>query len=364
MGRSVRLAFLATAVLAGAVAHATAARADEPPAPTDGSPLEPTAPPHDAGVEEARALFRRGVALAQTSSWEDARSAFERSNQLRPHPVTLYNVAFCEQALGHYTLAARDFASALEGDDSPGLSHLPPELETMARRDLQKIQGELSTVIVVVRDRNDRLLVDGRPLAPAGEHEGRPILLAGTREPGPPERVSASTIQVRLDPGFHVFRIFHEDAAPRDVARTLRPAETTRLELSNPEPRAPEPQRADEAPSSDSKRVAAYWALGVAGAGALLAGTFGTLALLERSDLTTSCRGHVCGPDQASSVSRLGTYSDLTTAGLAVAGAGLAVGGYLLFTSSPARNTAQSRSRRHDVRLSLGVGSVSVDGVF
>jgi hypothetical protein len=363
MRRSLRLALLATTVTTGVLVRPAVAKADEQPA---AAVTEPTVPTHDADVEEARALFLRGVALAQASDWEDARSAFERSNQLRPHAVTLYNVAFCEQALGLYTRAARDFGAALEDGNAPGESRLPPELEAMARRDLGKIESELSTAVVVVRDRSDRLLVDGRPLKPAGTHEGRPVLLAGARDPGPPELVPATTLEIRLDPGSHVFRLVHHDGVPRDLARTLRPSETALVELYVPEPKPPAPATSDAASAGSSKRVVAYWAIGGAAAGAVFAGVFGTLALVQRSELANSCSGGVCGPNHASDVSRLGVYSDLTTGGIAVAAAGLALGGFLLVTSSSPRSAAQARSpHRVEVRLRFGApGSVSVDGVF
>jgi hypothetical protein len=116
----------------------------------------------------------------------------------------------------------------------------------------------------------------------------------------------------------------------------------------------------------NSKRTAAYWVLGGAAAGAVVAGTFLTLALVKRSELAAVCPGHICAPQYASDVSRLGVYSDLTTGGLAVAAAGLAIGGFLLATSSAPKNDAKARSRSPvDVRFSLGpVRALSLEGVF
>jgi tetratricopeptide (TPR) repeat protein len=62
---------------------------------------------------EARRLFRSGAALVREARWADALTAFERSLALRPHAVTIYNIAACERALGRYARAATLYLHAL-----------------------------------------------------------------------------------------------------------------------------------------------------------------------------------------------------------------------------------------------------------
>ena len=60
---------------------------------------QPT-PPTEAQVEEARNLYRTGVAAFTRGRFADAVIAFERSFSLRPHPATLYNSAEARMRAG------------------------------------------------------------------------------------------------------------------------------------------------------------------------------------------------------------------------------------------------------------------------
>jgi len=66
-------------------------------------------------VAEARAAFEEGTKLAKEERWAAALEAFERSEALHPHPVTSYNIGYCELVLGHPTLARKMLGEALVG---------------------------------------------------------------------------------------------------------------------------------------------------------------------------------------------------------------------------------------------------------
>src|SRR5947207_8021484 len=79
-----------------------------PPAPP-GLETEPVGLPEDSGVSAARDAFRQGSALARQGQWPEALTAFRRSAALKGHPITTYDIAYCERALGRYARASLHF---------------------------------------------------------------------------------------------------------------------------------------------------------------------------------------------------------------------------------------------------------------
>src|SRR5712672_2584157 len=69
--------------------------------------------PEDPNVALARTEFVRGNDLATSSQWAAALAAFEHSYELRPHPLTVFNMGVCERALGRLTRARSMFAEAV-----------------------------------------------------------------------------------------------------------------------------------------------------------------------------------------------------------------------------------------------------------
>src|SRR5258706_56272 len=67
---------------------------------------QPDAVP-DARVTEAKSLLKEGRLLAEDQRCTDALKKFQQSAELRPSASASYNIAFCEDALGHYTRARK-----------------------------------------------------------------------------------------------------------------------------------------------------------------------------------------------------------------------------------------------------------------
>src|SRR5688572_3731947 len=132
--------------LCAAVALANSAQAQAPkagaadPVPTvdgDPKPKDPPAEPteseasDDPNLQRAREAFRLGSTLARQGQWQDALAAYERSAELRPHPVTTYNLGYVERALGHLTRSRKFLELALEQGPSAGSEPLPEDLRSV-----------------------------------------------------------------------------------------------------------------------------------------------------------------------------------------------------------------------------------------
>src|SRR5579864_117728 len=74
----------------------------------------------DSATGQARALFNDGTDKAHRGDWSQALPAFERSEALRPHAVTTYNIGFCERALGRTTRARKMLGKALSENAAHG----------------------------------------------------------------------------------------------------------------------------------------------------------------------------------------------------------------------------------------------------
>lgn len=300
----------------------------------------PGATSEPSDVVAARDAFRRGSALARSGDWQAALAAFEKSGRLKPHPVTSYDIAYCERALGHYARASFRFAEALVKAPEGGAA-LPVDLARDAANYLAEVRARVARVTLSRRPDDLTVRVDGMPLErmePA-EHAVYAVsasdVTAGELPRGP--------VEVWLDPGAHVFVASGPGDARTVENRTFASGETAELTLSLAEkapspPPAPHVDVAKPAPARPN-HTAAFIAFGVAGVGLVGGTVFGGLSLAEKHSLDgdPACAAHQCPPSYRDREARMVTFADLATAGLVTLAAGAAAGTYFLLTGAPSR---------------------------
>jgi hypothetical protein len=194
------------------------------------TPSTESSAPDDANTEQARDLFRQGVSLVQQAKWAEALSAFEHSEQLRPHAVTLFNIGACERALGRYTRARRVFYQAL-GQEQQNPGQLAPSLLQDTQAFLTEIHGLLGVVDLTVVPSGSALSVDGRPLEPVTTSVGSVEHVAGVLPPGPGAPTPEGSFRVVLDPGAHVFTLRRKGYADAVVRRDVAPGSNAKVSL-------------------------------------------------------------------------------------------------------------------------------------
>lgn len=158
----------------------------------------------DENVKEARALFNHGAELVANAQWSEALASFEQSAAKRPHPITTYNIAQCERALGRYTAAREHFTHALAEGEASGA--LPASLAADAHRYAQQLEQLVVHAKISVRPADAHVAVDGHALAP-------PLT------------------DVVLDPGNHILTLSHEGYADGFMSRTFAPGARVELAL-------------------------------------------------------------------------------------------------------------------------------------
>ena len=320
-------------------------------------------------IEEARAAFTLGAALSKEGKWMDALAAFQRSAVLKPHPITTYNIAYCERALGHYARAVERFSTALA--PLPDADVLPPNLAEEAKRYEGEARRRIARVAVTLSEPLREFLVDGMPLELAVGRPGDAVFLVAA-ESDEREAPLLRELELWLDPGTHVFVVVKGNGARAVESRTFDAGASATLTLPEAEslpaplPAVPDRKPAARVPVVAPKpnRLPVLIAFGVGGAGLAVAGVFGGLALGEKLSLDADprCVHKVC-PDEApfrDREARLGRFADVATVGVVVGGVGAAAGVTLLLTGKPTTG-APSATR---LQPWLGFGSAGVSGAF
>ena len=335
--------------------------------PTEGATpaLAPTT--EDPRTSEAREAFRLGAALAREARWDEARVMFARSNAFKAHPVTLYNIAFCDRAMGRPARALELFQRALDAH-AAGPDHLADDLLAATRRYL----AEASARVAHVRLRGVQaavLRVDGQRLEPFRMQEQTWYVLADGPEPASEAPAEGATLL--LDPGTHVLVASRKGLA--DVVETRAVAAGEELSVVFEfRPVPAEASAAARTPKARALRAATpeafhfperrwgYAALGVGTLGALVGGVAGGIALAARSQLHSECgpSGDNCPRQDAASISRLHASADIATVAFVIAGVGVASGVTLLLLAPP----ATSSRRRARLELRLAVAQLNLAG--
>jgi tetratricopeptide (TPR) repeat protein len=90
---------------------------------------------HALDVDGARALFAEGVERVDRGEFAEALEIFRRIQRSRPHPIILYNMAWCLARLDRHREAIAAFDSYLEQADEES-----PQRVSEARIELARLQ--------------------------------------------------------------------------------------------------------------------------------------------------------------------------------------------------------------------------------
>ena len=326
------------------------------PAPASTPPgSDAPAPEQDDRVTEARAAFTLGSALARQGQWVDALVVFERSYRLHPHATTLFNIGFCERALGRFTRARKSFRGALEG--APGRPPLEAELAGEAQTYLREIEQRIVHATVVIRQPSLRLTINGRPLeAETQQPPGSTFYVAGTRDAGPAEAPPVAIFSLLLDPGEQSF-VISNDGIDHVVTRQLAPGSSPRIELSAPARPIKEPAR----PAAQVALPAIAYGVGAAG---IIVGTvFGIATLKNAKTLSKECPSKdFCPKSAQGDIDASERNSLIADVGFGVGLAGGIVGTWLLLDQH--KHAADGQAAGGSVRVNAGLGRLNIEGSF
>ncbi|MGK3997791.1 tetratricopeptide repeat protein [Sorangium sp. So ce1024] len=284
------------------------------------------APALAAGAEEdAKTLFARGRELRGAGRCEQAILAFRSALEIYPEGLgALRNIAECEEALGLYASARRDWwdlrRAALQSTEAK-YAGWSEDAEARYRALGSKV-GTLTLTVQGAEGRQVQVALDGKPLDPR---------LLG--------------VELERDLGAHTVELFYGGAAPVTERVELTPGAQRVVMLTVPPPlparEAPAAPLPPPPPSSSGLRAGGYVALGIGGAGAIaaavaLAVRAGAVSAVE-DGCTRSGDGYVCPPSIQGDYDTGRTASALVGvfAGVGLVGLGTGVTLILLSPSSP-----------------------------
>jgi hypothetical protein len=341
---------------------------------------EPVAAPGIAAADDqrgaAREAFAEALALARTQRYGEALTQFRASERIRSHPVTSYNIAFCEGELGMPASAYRDYVHALTSASAAGTAGLPAEYVDAARRRADEAAARVARVKVSRPNADSVLRVDGHAveLVVDGARSAYVVSLAE-----PPQETVPAALELWLDPGEHVFVALSRSGATLfEQRRVLESGGSTDVVMPPPLPvsvatPAPPPERiappgaGHHPPERDGVSAApdrtwAYVALGTSAAALVTGGVFGVLTLNDKAYLDEGrCPNQMCPSQFYSREDRMERFAAYATAGLVVGLAAGAAGAYLWFTATPAHPAKATTAR---VVPRVGLGRVDLVGAF
>jgi hypothetical protein len=231
-----------------------------------------------AGADDASAAaqFDYGVAEMMAGRYPTGCAALAGSFRLDPRPGTLFTLAECDLKWGHT-------ASALAGYEEylALYSRMSPDQKAKQSERARVAEGERRELEATV----PRLSVQLPSGAPEGVRVERDDVVLG----GP--MLGAA---MPVDPGEHVVRVTTADGRTREERVRLEAGGArvvvAALPLAEPsETAAPVPAAAPSPQAPASHRTFMFIAIGVAGAGAVVAAVTGGLALSKKSTAASDC---------------------------------------------------------------------------
>ncbi len=324
-----------------------------------------------AETAAARQLAVDGVKLAQADQCGDAVDKLERAEKLKHSPIVLRYLGECQVKVGRWVEGSESLRRLLR---EPLPENASPALEQAydsAANTLRDVKPRIPSMRLVVnapREAELKLKLDGKDVATTvlgvalptdpGDHQvevsAPGFLKASSSVKLAPGGSTTVTLELKRDPNAPVAA--SPAAAPAATSSSLHPAAAP----------APEPAPVEH---SHTTRALSYVSYGVAAVGLGVGIAFGQSAMHDEKSLHDSCPGHVCTPDQQSTLDFAKTKGTISTIGFAVAGGGAALGTILLLTSgdsAPSKNASVKpvRTASLHLRAAIGLGNVTVGADF
>jgi hypothetical protein len=323
--------------------------------------------PSDEDRANARALGAAGVALALAGKCDEAIPKLTAAEKLFHAPTTAEPLGQCLVQTGKVIagteLLNRVAREALAANAPPAFVAARQRAEQEYDEGLKKV-AKLRIHVAGATGAHDLLVeVDGQRVDPA--------LLDNDRLTDPGAHDVTATATGCLKATAHVAL---KEGDAQDVPLSLSPDP----DCHPPPPAPPEPTTqsstttthalVDTSPSparGGPNRVPAFIAFGAGGAGLVVGGIFGVMALSSKSSLDSACpqRG-LCPASSQSDIDALHTNALVSTIGFGLAAVGAGVGAYLWLAGIPRAGATERRSAAITVEPWVGPATAGVTGVF
>jgi hypothetical protein len=170
-------------------------------------PARGQTPPSDPR-DVAMPIFNEGLALVQEQRWSDALDRFHEALSIYESPTIVFNVAYCERALGRFVAALETFQRFVAMRPTGVAATRVEEAEGYIR----ELEARLAHLTIVV---------------PAEQRDGLEVLVDGRQVALP----ASGALELRLDPGAHTVQARRDGYQPLFVDRASSPGSRERVVL-------------------------------------------------------------------------------------------------------------------------------------
>jgi hypothetical protein len=311
----------------------------------------------DADRATARSLGQEGQQAFENKDYATAEDRFRRADKMVHAPTLILGLARALAAEGKYVEAQESYNRMIREGLPAGAPDVFKRALEDAKKEVDGVAAKVGGVTITVKAAGGTDIPD--PQVVLDEHP-----------------INSASLGVRraIDPGPHVLRATADGYKPGELKFSMSEGgsadEPLILEKDlNAAPVAAAPPHAaapmaaaspDVAPApSNARKIAPWVAFGVGGAGLVVGGITGILAMGKHSTLSGECKPTCETTTAQSDLSSYHTIGAISTVGFIVAGAGAAVGAILLVTQPKTAPTTGVR-----IVPAIGLGSLGATGSF
>jgi hypothetical protein len=307
---------------------------------------EPTA----ADRATARTLAQEGQQALEAKNFAIAIDRFNRADTLVHAPTLLLGLARAQVGLGKLVEAQESYNRIIRDGVTPAAPHSWAKALDDANHEVAALPSRLPWVTIsVLGPTNPEVIIDSTPVPTASLGVKRPV-----------------------NPGNHTVKVSAEGYLPVDKAITLSEGQSLAVNIEleqapvDPSAAAKKPGAGAEMTAStgsaETRRILAFGALGLGGAGLIAGAITGALAIQKHNQVEKGCGGSNCtDPAWQPSIDRYRLYGAISTVGFIVGAVG-AAGGTILLLTQPKESGTSAKATR--VTPFVGPASAGVVGTF
>ncbi len=313
----------------------------------------------DADRATARSLGQEGQQAFEAKDYATAEDRFRRADKMVHAPTLVLGLARALTAEGKFVEAQESYNRIIREGLPAGAPDVFKRALDEAKKEVDAVAAKVGAVTITVKAAGGADIPD--PQVVLDEHP-----------------INSASLGVRraIDPGPHVLRATADGYKPGEIRfsmteggsadepltldKDLSAAPVAAAPVTTPAPAAATTPdlSASESPSK-ARKIAPWVAFGVGGAGLVLGGITGILAMGKHSTLAGECKPNCTTTTAQSDLSSYHTIGAISDVGFILAGVGGAVGAILLVTQPRSAPTTGVR-----IVPTVGLGTLGATGSF
>ena len=312
------------------------------------------AEPTETDRATARELAADGYRALKSGDYATAADRFQRADALVHAPTLLVDWGRALVGLELLVEAGEKYALVIREGIEPGAPPSWHRAHTEARSELEALKPRLAWLTLVVSGAEAPVITFDRARVPKASL-------------GVPRATNPGTHQIRVQatgyqPALRTVTLV--EGQRKRIEIPLVPGPRGSVAADPPEP-LPDPQPApQDSGGSSTRRTLTYTAFAVGGAGLIVGGVTGALALDRRSELESACSGDICPPSERDAIDSYQALGIASGISFGVAALGIGTGITLLLTEQDQGPRDTSSARGSGVWPYVGAGTIGAKGRF